>query len=125
MNATNTPWGFFNGDMNGDGALTISDLLLWIKHAYFLPGDCLLWFLDSYLRPVARFLEVSTGDYGGFFSGFVSAAAWFIALLIIGAIHDRIVRLYLFAALRLRALRLETLRRTRVVKNRLRGKLWL
>jgi len=115
----------FAADMNGDGAVTIRDLGLWAKHAYFLPGDSLLWFLVTYLRPVARFLEVGTEDYQGFFSGFVSAFAWFVALVLLGVVHDRTVRAARFLAGHIRRLRAEALRRVRVLRNRWRGRLWL
>ena len=125
MNPVVLPWMRFAADMNGDGAVTIRDVVLWVKHAYFLPGDSLLWFLVTYLRPVARFLEVGMADYQGFFSGFVSAFAWFVALVLLGAAHDRTVRTTHFMARRARELRAEATRRARELRNRWRGKLWL
>lgn len=125
MNTAARPWLGFVADMNGDGSITIRDVLLWLKHAYFLPGDSLLWFLDAYLRPVAHFLEVSRADYQGFFSGFTSAIVWFVVLVLIGIVHDRTVRLMLAIKMRSRALSAEVIRRIRVTRNRWRGKLWL
>ena len=125
MNPGAAPWELFASDMNADGTITISDVVLWLEHAYFLPGDSLLWFLDSYLRPVARFLELSAASYGGLFSGVVSGLGWLLILLVVGVVHDRTVRVVQLSTLRAQELRAETLRRIRVARNRWRGKLWL
>jgi DNA-binding MarR family transcriptional regulator len=75
----------------GAEAATVSDVGAWLQQLFFLPGDWLLWTLASYAPPIARFFELSTADYGGVFSGVVSALVW-LALLILGSIAYTAVR---------------------------------
>ena len=79
-------WAFV-ADMNGDGAITISDVWLWVKWLFFYPGDLLLAGLMAGFPDVARFFEISTSSYEGFFSGVVGAIFWLIAsFMILGAV---------------------------------------
>jgi len=68
----------FVADMNGDGAVTISDVWLWVKWLYFYPGDGVLHLLATNLPSVAKFFEVSTDSYGGYISGFISFFIWLV-----------------------------------------------
>ena len=63
-------------DMNGDGAITISDAWLWLKWVFFAPGDLLLLILMKYAASVALFIEITPADLGGMASGTISALAW-------------------------------------------------
>ena len=55
-------------DMNGDGMVTISDALLWLKWTFFAPGDLLLLLLMSYGTPIALFLEINPSWLSGVLS---------------------------------------------------------
>lgn len=81
-------WSFF-ADMNGDGAITISDVWLWIKWLYFYPGDGLHYALMHGLPKLAEFFEVSSASYGGGFSGVVSFFAWLCIWAALGASVER------------------------------------
>jgi DNA-binding MarR family transcriptional regulator len=69
-------------DANGDGQLTTADLAAHAHDLFFLPGDSLIFWLVTYVPPVARLLGVGTADYGGVAAGFFSACAWFIVFMI-------------------------------------------
>lgn len=75
---------FIAGDMNCDGLLTISDVGLWFKWAFFSPGDGLLWVVMQ-SPEVATFLELTPTVYSGWFSGIVSAIVW-LRVVYFGAI---------------------------------------
>lgn len=77
------PWSALQWDLNGDGRFTIGDIVLWLEEAFFLPGDWSIWLLSTYLPGTGKFLELDDSDYGGVFSGFVSAFTWLAALLIV------------------------------------------
>ena len=78
---------FIARDMNCDGVFTISDVGLWLKWTFFLPGDGLLWAVMQ-LSEVAIFLELTPNAYSGWFPGVVSAIAWLVALGIWAAIAE-------------------------------------
>lgn len=75
-------WSFIL-DMNRDGAVTISDVLLWMKWLFFYPGDFLHSVLIAVVPGIARFLDLSPASYGGWGAGLVSAYVWFNALPIL------------------------------------------
>jgi uncharacterized iron-regulated membrane protein len=75
-------WAFV-ADMNYDGAVTISDVWLWVKWLYFYPGDLFLAGLMSGFPGVARFFEITSGSYGGFFSGVLAAIVWLVACFLV------------------------------------------
>lgn len=86
MDEAQPPEPSFALDANADGSFTISDILPWLAQAYFLPGDWLIWLAVTRAPFIADFLEVSTGDYGGLLSGFLSGGVWlatFIGILLI------------------------------------------
>lgn len=60
--------------MNADGAVTISDVGLWLKWLYFWPGDTTVQLVGP--TAIGRFLEISEASYGGLGSGIVSLIAW-------------------------------------------------
>lgn len=72
-------WGFIL-DMNRDGSVTISDVLLWMKWLFYYPGDFLHSVLIAVAPGIARFLDLSPASYGGWGAGLVSAYVWFNAL---------------------------------------------
>ena len=59
-------------DANYDGAITVSDVSIWLKWIYFAPGDGLIWFLMQF-NGTRTFFELSEQSYGNLFSGIVSA----------------------------------------------------
>jgi hypothetical protein len=63
-------------DMNLDGVVTISDVLLWAKWAYFLPGDVFVLVLLG--TPVGDFLEINITSLEGIGSGVLSFFFWFV-----------------------------------------------
>ena len=87
----------FMADMNRDGIVTISDVYLWFGWVwdwpvwvFYFPGNALVEYMlaspadDSlcawlprfchYRTDFARFFEITTDWYGGWFAGFVSAS---------------------------------------------------
>lgn len=64
----------FAMDQNLDGMITISDVWLWFKWLYFLPGDVLIATLVG--TPEGAFFEVSSSSLMGTTSGVVSGFAW-------------------------------------------------
>jgi hypothetical protein len=62
-------------DMNGDGALTISDVLAWCKWLFFAPGDYLLLVTMMEWTQVAAFFEMDTSMLPGWAAGFLSVFA--------------------------------------------------
>ena len=82
-----TPWPSLTRDMNSDGQFTLSDVWLWIVHAYFLPGDAVLWVLLTYTPGLAAFLELGPGSYHGLFTAMVSGTVWLVALVIVGVVY--------------------------------------
>lgn len=78
-------WGFI-ADMNGDGAVSISDVWLWMKWLYFYPGDLGVAALLS-MPNVSAFFEMSTDSYGGTFSGVASAVIWLWAVVLLTKIE--------------------------------------
>lgn len=81
---------FIAYDMNCDGVFTISDVGLWLRWAFFLPGDGLLWLLFKIWPGLATFLELTISDYGGVFSVAFSIAAW---LSVLGSILQMLIEL--------------------------------
>ncbi|HVY07990.1 MAG TPA: hypothetical protein VHB46_18585 [Burkholderiales bacterium] len=75
----------FVADMNHSGDITISDVWLWIKWIYFWPGDALIYVLLQKAPELAAFLELSTKQFGGPLSLFLSFALWvlFVVLFIL------------------------------------------
>jgi hypothetical protein len=59
-------------DMNGDGALTVSDVLAWCQWVFFAPGDYLLLVTMSNWTPVAAFFEMDHSMLSGWASGLLS-----------------------------------------------------
>jgi hypothetical protein len=77
------PWEMIRADMNYDGLVTISDIWLWLKWLFFLPGDSAIWLTMDRAYGLATFLEFSTTSYGGWLSGFLSVVGWLLALILI------------------------------------------
>lgn len=72
-------WIFYK-DANFDGAITISDVWLWIKWLYFAPGDLIIY-LVSQSSGLRAFFELSEESYGNWFSAMVGVPFAAIALL--------------------------------------------
>lgn len=107
------PFGALHADMNGDGRITLGDGAGWLLEAFFVPGDWILWAVQTYAPSLATFLELDNGDYGGALAGALSAATWFalfIALIwtcsavreLDRALTDFFVRTYLETRRKLR-----------------------
>ncbi len=71
----------FYADQNVDGVLTISDVWLWFKWVFFLPGDFILAALTG--STIGNFFELSQDSLMGWGSGVFSFFVW---LLVLGAI---------------------------------------
>lgn len=65
-------------DVSGDGHITFSDVWTWIWQVAVMPGDVVISLLVSYAPPIAEFFELSTDDYGGSMSNFISIASWLL-----------------------------------------------
>ncbi len=76
----------FSADMNGDGTVTISDVWLWCKWLYFMPGDLVV----AMVGPTAfgRFLELTTSSYGSAGSGFLSVILWMLVSGVVISIQE-------------------------------------
>ena len=72
-------WGL-RWDMNYDGVFTISDVWAILHSLFFYPGDLIVYIILN--TKVGIFLEFSTSNYGGFFSGIISFLAWWICIII-------------------------------------------
>ena len=84
MTAFAEPAGLSFADSNGDGVLTIADAGGWLGDAFFLPGDWAIWAIGAYAAPLARFLELDAGAYGGVLAGFLSALVWLASFITVG-----------------------------------------
>jgi hypothetical protein len=69
----------FREDMNGDGAVTISDVALWLKWIFFYPGDLIVAGLIG--TPAGNFLELRPSDFGGGWSFTLSLVSWLLAFV--------------------------------------------
>jgi hypothetical protein len=110
------PWQGLEAPWSGDAAFTVSRLGAWLYEFFFLPGDCLIWAALSFAPPLARFLELGTGDYGGVLSGFLSALAWLTLLLVSGMLYQGIREADRSATRRLKAAWAEGRRRAIVAR---------
>jgi DNA-binding MarR family transcriptional regulator len=110
-------------ETGGGDHLTIANLVADLHRLVFLPGDQVIWALTTHAAPLARVLGVSSNDYGGVLSGFVSCSAWIVAFVSIAITIQAIVdfdrrvtsairRLFATVALRVRIAR--TLMRQRI-----------
>ena len=92
MNYDPRLWKFI-ADMNYDGYVTISDVWLWFKWLFFLPGDFALKFTIIKIEGLAIFFEISFADYGGFLSGIISFVFWLVCYLLYWGIKEQIIDL--------------------------------
>ena len=79
--SSNRQWGF-EADMNRDGAVTISDVGLWIKWLFFYPGDILIGGIGP--SKIGTFLELTPASFGGLGSGVLSVLGWVLGFVILG-----------------------------------------
>jgi DNA-binding MarR family transcriptional regulator len=82
-NLPEMPWLPLEWDLNHDGRFTISDIGLWLQHAFFLPGDWLIWTSMRYWPELSRFLEVGSRHYGSSFSALISVFVWLAVMVTI------------------------------------------
>jgi hypothetical protein len=68
----------FYEDMNFDGSVTISDVWIWVKWAYFYLGDLFLYCINLVLPEGAKFFELTCNSYGGWVSGLLSPVLFFV-----------------------------------------------
>jgi hypothetical protein len=66
----------FSWDMNGDGAVTISDVFQWFDFALHLPAKIGIGFIDK-MPSVARFFEVGSCTGEGWGGAVFSLIVWF------------------------------------------------
>jgi hypothetical protein len=69
----------FAADMNGDGTLSRSDVLLWAQWLYFMPGDAFIAQVGP--TDLGRLLGLTQASFGGTISACISGALWLLALL--------------------------------------------
>ena len=69
----------FQLDMSGNGAVTITDVWLMLKYAFFSPGDFLACSL--YATRIGQFLELTPDSFYSWGSGVISFMAWMFLLL--------------------------------------------
>lgn len=118
-----TPWYPFVVDVNGDQQFTVSDVFMWLKEVFFLPGDWLIYSVATRMPETARFLELGAADYGHNLSLLVSGVFWF-ALFILVIIVWRCFRAADDALTRgIRRAGSDTARRTRMAVAAFRAKM--
>jgi hypothetical protein len=71
----------FHADMNGDGHLSVTDVWLWMKWLYFMPGDAAIAIFGP--TSIGRFFELSHASFGGAGSGIFSFFMWPVILILI------------------------------------------
>jgi hypothetical protein len=76
----------FREDMNGDGAVTITDVGLWLKWFFFYPGDLIVAGLIG--TPVGNFLELRPSDFGGGWSFTLSLVSWLFAFVCLAVVAE-------------------------------------
>lgn len=69
-------------DMNRDGHFTISDVGLWIKYFFYLPGDFLVGQIVNKVPWFSQFFEINDTWCHGFLSGLFGFFVWGFCLLI-------------------------------------------
>jgi len=84
-------WTFVK-DMNGDGAVTISDVWATVIWIVFAPGDAIILSVMSAAPAVARFLEIDGTWLFSWKSGVLSFFCIFIAFALYGALLDLLER---------------------------------
>jgi hypothetical protein len=70
-------WGLV-ADMNADGIVSVSDVWLWIKSAFFYPGDVVVFVFGNLSEYSRQFFEITNQSFGGWFSALFSVAAWLL-----------------------------------------------
>jgi len=71
----------FVADMNGDGAVTMSDAPLWAQWVFFVPGDAVIAQFGT--TSFGRFLELTPASFGSLTSAGISAVLWLLAIVLI------------------------------------------
>ena len=71
----------FLADMNADGLVTASDLPLWAKWWYFVPGDAVIAQFGT--TKFGQFLELTPASLGSPTSAVISALLWLLALALV------------------------------------------
>jgi hypothetical protein len=71
----------FLADMNADGMVTASDLPLWAKWAYFVPGDAFIAQFGT--TRIGQFLELTPASLGSPTSAALSAVLWLLAVFVV------------------------------------------
>jgi hypothetical protein len=71
----------FLADMNADGLVTASDLPLWAKWWYFVPGDAAIAQFGT--TKLGQFLELTPASLGSPTSAVISALLWLLALALV------------------------------------------
>jgi len=70
----------FEADMDQNGAITISDIWLWVDWLFFYPGDFLILGIMKF-GDIHTFFELSSNTFGNWFSGIISFIFWFTHIL--------------------------------------------
>lgn len=76
-------WSTLSLDADADGRVTIRDLLPWLEHAFFLPGDMLIGLLVAHAPRVAGFLELGPEDVGTALAKGLAVAVWLGGLIVV------------------------------------------
>lgn len=113
VSETTTHFGI-RADLNGDGQLTVADLPEWLVEAFFVPGEWFIRAAITYASPLADFVGVDAGDYGGTLSGVISAVVWLLGARLIMSVYRAARYFNLALTHRLAQAYQEALRRMRV-----------
>jgi hypothetical protein len=78
---------YFAMDMNGDGAVTISDVWLIIQYLWLLPAKIVMLVIEGF-PPLAAFLEITCETGTSFGGGVFSLLPWLVVFFLAMALLE-------------------------------------
>jgi hypothetical protein len=108
-------------EAGADAFLASTDLSELLSELFFLPGDCFVWAIASYLPSVAVFLNIGPADYGGVLAGFVSTCAWLVLFVTAAIGYQKVVDADAALTRRLAKLRAQLVRGAHIARALLAG----
>jgi len=72
-------------DLNNDGSVNLTDIWLFLRWVFFMPGDFALLMLMLHATTVALYLGIGVNLLSGAISGAISAVVWIIVFGFFGS----------------------------------------
>jgi DNA-binding MarR family transcriptional regulator len=72
-----------SGSISADVQSTLIDVVLWLYHGFFVPGDRLLSLLSTFAPRVAESLSLDAAGHGSMVSGLISGVVWLGAIVLV------------------------------------------